>query len=592
MNMNIKISIITVCYNSGDCIEKSINSVINQDYKDIEYIIVDGNSQDNTKQIIANYSDAITKFISEPDHGIYNAMNKGVKLASGDYIYFLGSDDYLIDNKVISDVVNFITQHPKYEFVYGNIEVRSSTNSPYVHKPSKPEKVLEELICGCLPHQASFAHYSLFDSQKVGLFSEKYKSASDYEWFVKVAAFISENGNKLGYFDRLIASYNSEGTSSNIENALTEMFEIQNNIPIYQQESWLKFRIDKYQQILINPNGFWGLNRIKVDDNHNNSSEQKINDLQTEIKAMESSKFWKLRTAWFKLKKLFSLQSSTVTTPAKPTPISFNQEVSSLESSTVAISEEQDSTVIEQIRLDRELRAGDDPRRLEHFGFKMYSQSDEDGILEEIFKRIGIKSKIFVDFGAETGEENNSRYLLEQGWTGLWIESLPEYAQTIRNNQQKAINEGRLKFIEAIVTAENINSLIATAGITGEVDFLSVDIDSNDYYVYDAISVIQPRVVCLEHNHNYPPPMEWIMPYNPNYRWVSGSNYFGASIASFDKLARSKGMVLVGCGLYSANGFYIRQDLVSEAFSLPLTSARFFNPLNYEKIVSFPKGKF
>ncbi len=306
----MKISIITVCYNSDDYIKQSIESVINQDYKNIEYIIVDGNSQDNTKKIIANYSSGITKFISEPDHGIYNAMNKGVKLASGDYIYFLGSDDYLIDNQVISDVVNFINKNPKYEFVYGNIEVRSSTNSSYIHKPPKPDNVLEELICGCLPHQASFSHYSLFDSQKVGLFSEKYKSASDYEWFVKVATFISENGKQLGYFNRLIASYNSEGTSSNIENALTEMFEIQNNTPIYQQERWLKFRINKYQQVLISPNGYWELNRTKIDDNQGNSLERKINYLQTEIKAMESSKFWKLRTAWFKLKKLFGLTSS------------------------------------------------------------------------------------------------------------------------------------------------------------------------------------------------------------------------------------------------------------------------------------------
>ncbi|MBE9007105.1 glycosyltransferase [Fortiea sp. LEGE XX443] len=576
----MKVSIITVCKNADKYIEKAIKSVACQTYENIEYIIIDGDSQDRTKDIVSQNSNYISKFVTEPDNGIYAAMNKGINLASGDFIYFLGADDYLIDENVIDDVASFIKKNHKYEFIYGNIEVRSSTNnSPYIHKPPKPNYILEELICGCLPHQASFAQSSLFQNTKVGLFSEKYKTASDYEWFVKLAEFTAKNKEQLGYYDRVIASYNSEGISCNInnlENVLTEMFEVQNNREIYQSEYWLKRRINKYQQILIKPNGHWGLNRTEIANNQSDTLEQKINQLQaqlykyqSEIQAMESSKFWKLRTAWFKLKKIFGLTSNELVTPSNP-----------------------QNEIRERIKRDRQLRAGDDLQRLEHFGFKIYSQSDEDGIIEEIFNRIGVKSKIFVEFGAETGEENNSRYLLENGWTGLWIESLPEYAQAIRYNQKNAINEGRLKFIEAIVTAENINNLIESAGISGEIDFLSVDIDSNDYHVYDAISVIQPRVVCLEHNHCYPPPEEWIMPYNPNYRWVAGSKFFGASIASLEKLARSKDMVLVGCGLYSANGFYVRKDLINETFSSPFLSERFFNALNYEKIVSFPQGKF
>lgn len=305
----MKISIITVCHNASNWIKQSIESVIHQDYKNIEYIIIDGDSQDNTREIVERYSDAITKFISEPDHGIYNAMNKGIKIASGDYLYFLGSDDYLIDNSVISDVVDFIAKNPEHDFFYGNIEVRPSSQAPYIHKPPKPEFVLEELVCGCLPHQASFAHFSLFDKLKVGLFNEHYNSASDYEWFVKLASFVFEEGKQFSYFDRTIASYNGEGTSSNIKSALTEMFEIQNNSPIYQRENWVKCRINKYQQILINPNGHWDLNRRGIDDYQNSELKEKIIFLETElfqsqmqIKAMKSSKFWKLRTLWFDIK--------------------------------------------------------------------------------------------------------------------------------------------------------------------------------------------------------------------------------------------------------------------------------------------------
>lgn len=139
-----------------------------------------------------------------------------------------------------------------------------------------------------------------------------------------------------------------------------------------------------------------------------------------------------------------------------------------------------------------------------------------------------MQSKIFVDFGAETGQENNSRYLLEKGWTGLWIEAMPESASALRYLHDMAIKDGSLKFVDAAVNADNINAIIEESGITGEIDFLSVDIDGNDYHVYDAISVIQPRVLCLEHNQAYPPPVEWVMPYNPEHLWTPGSTHYGA----------------------------------------------------------------
>ncbi len=244
-----------------------------------------------------------------------------------------------------------------------------------------------------------------------------------------------------------------------------------------------------------------------------------------------------------------------------------------------------------QIIADRIAYAGDHPLRLEHYGFKVFSQSDEDGIIHEVFRRIGTESEIFVDFGAESGVENNSRYLLEQGWRGLWIEAMPEYAPIIREGQKRFLASGQLKFVDAAVNAENINDLIRGAGITGEIDFLSIDIDGNDYHVFDAINVIRPRVVCLEHNQSHEPPADWVMPYNPQHRW-SGDAHYGASIVALERLARSKGYTLVGCSLYSPNGYYVRNDLVTEdRFSGPTTVQRFFHPCDYDKIVSFPRDE-
>jgi hypothetical protein len=239
---------------------------------------------------------------------------------------------------------------------------------------------------------------------------------------------------------------------------------------------------------------------------------------------------------------------------------------------------------------DRNARTQGDRSRLEWSGYKVYSQSDEDGIIAEIFRRIGTKHRTFVEFGCEVGLENNTRLLLQQGWRGLWIEGYPDYVPAVRANFAEQIAAGRLTFVEGYVNRDNINDLISNAGFRGEIDFLSIDIDSNDYHVFESIDVINPRVVCLEHNQNYPPGESWIMPYNPAYRWDSKSGIvdYGASISAFVDLAARKGYRLVGCGLYSPNGFYVRDDLLADHFSRPFSAERLFNPLVYEKIIRFP----
>lgn len=255
------ITIITVSFNAKKNIQNSIDSITSQNAKNIEYIVVDGNSQDGTQEILRGQEKIIDKLLIEPDDGIYNAMNKALNLASGDYIYFLGSDDYLIDKFVIDEVTSFIYDNHFPLFIYGNIEVRPREGKSYIHKPSPPEKVLDELITGCLPHQASFAHKSLFQNEEIGVFNENYKSAADYEWFLKLASFADKTSHSLIYYDRIIASYNADGRSSNLEIALEEMFKIQNKIPIYQSLFWMQRRIETYQNIIMKPNGHWNLQR-------------------------------------------------------------------------------------------------------------------------------------------------------------------------------------------------------------------------------------------------------------------------------------------------------------------------------------------
>src|SRR5262245_30025076 len=138
-----------------------------------------------------------------------------------------------------------------------------------------------------------------------------------------------------------------------------------------------------------------------------------------------------------------------------------------------------------------------DPKRLLRYGFKLYSQNDEDGILQEIFRRIGTGNRTFVEFGVETGIECNTVKLLVEGWRGLWIDGSNANVAQIQTNFLSFVRDGRLKAIPSFITAENINSLIAQGGIKGDIDLLSVDIDRNDYWVWQAIEVVKPRVVVI-----------------------------------------------------------------------------------------------
>ena len=170
-----------------------------------------------------------------------------------------------------------------------------------------------------------------------------------------------------------------------------------------------------------------------------------------------------------------------------------------------------------------------EPKRLVRHGFKVYSQSDEDGIIQEIFKRIGTTSRTFIEFGVETGVECNSVKLLVEGWNGLWIEAAPQYVVEIQNHFGPFLAQSTLRLSQNLITAENINTVFEQAGMSGDIDLLSIDIDYNDYWVWKALTTVKPRVVVIEYNATLRPPMSLVVPYDPARVW-DGSNYFGASL--------------------------------------------------------------
>jgi glycosyltransferase involved in cell wall biosynthesis len=176
----MKLSIITVCYNSEKFIQTAIESVISQDYNDIEYIIIDGNSTDRTDEIINKYKDKISKFISGPDNGIFDAMNTGLKMATGDFVGFLNSDDLYINNSVLSTVMGCFKKYA-CDIVYGDI---------YYVRQENPDSIIrkwktKEFIPGSFkngwhpPHPAFFVSNHIY--KKYGYFDLNFKLAADFE---------------------------------------------------------------------------------------------------------------------------------------------------------------------------------------------------------------------------------------------------------------------------------------------------------------------------------------------------------------------------------------------------------------------------
>lgn len=218
-----------------------------------------------------------------------------------------------------------------------------------------------------------------------------------------------------------------------------------------------------------------------------------------------------------------------------------------------------------------------DPKRLLRHGFKVYSQHDEDGIIQEIFRRIGAPMRTFVEFGVETGVECNTVKLLIEGWRGLWIEANAQACKAIGSTFDPFLKDRRLTLTQSLVTAENINALLESAGFKGEIDLLSIDIDFNDYWVWKAIEAINPRVVTIEYNAGLRPPMSVTVPYQPN-RGGDGTNFFGASLEALVRLGRTKNYRVVGCNISGSNAFFVRDDLCADHFIEPATAEEHYEP--------------
>lgn len=205
-----RVTIITVSYNSADTISDTIKSVLSQSYKNIEYIIIDGSSTDGTFEIVQSYGNKVSKFISQPDNGMYDAMNKGIRLATGDIIGILNSDDFFYDNYVIEKVVKSF-QENNIDAVIGDVQfVNPQKTSRTVRYYSSKYFNIRKFRFGFMPaHPGFYVKREFFE--KFGYYKTKYRIAADFELLIR---FLYVNKIKYKYLEMPFVSMRTGGVSN------------------------------------------------------------------------------------------------------------------------------------------------------------------------------------------------------------------------------------------------------------------------------------------------------------------------------------------------------------------------------------------
>lgn len=200
--------------------------------------------------------------------------------------------------------------------------------------------------------------------------------------------------------------------------------------------------------------------------------------------------------------------------------------------------------------------------RIQEAEFKVFSQFGDDGIIQYLLHHLAIQSETFIEFGVEDYRESNTRFLLlNNNWKGLVLDQDEAAIQSIQRDSLYLLHD--LTAAAAFIERDNINQLFTRYGFTGDIGLLSIDIDGNDYWVWDAINVVNPVVVVAEYNSLLGDSHALVVPYDPSFyrtRAHYSNMYYGASLKAFCLLAAKKGYAFVGSNSMGNNAYFVRQD--------------------------------
>ncbi len=208
------------------------------------------------------------------------------------------------------------------------------------------------------------------------------------------------------------------------------------------------------------------------------------------------------------------------------------------------------------------LSGGEDINRYE---YSLFSQHGEDGIIRYLLSEVGIASRTFVEFGFGVVQNNSLRLVLNEDFQGLFIDGSEESC-SLFNRSAERLRLENVFAISRFLNVDNIQEIIRRGVLSGEIDFLSIDVDGNDYWFWGKIDCISPRIVCIEYNAGFGPDWSVTVAYDPDFRRFHkhpSGFYHGCSISALDKLGVKKGYRLVGCDSSGTNAFFLRADITA-----------------------------
>ena len=599
-----KLSVITVCLNCIETIELTLASIRQQTFDNVEHVVIDGGSADGSAEIIKTYQ--VDYFVSEPDDGIYHAMEKGVAAATGDVLIFLNSGDIFYDQKVCEDVVSFFNQ-TNSDIVFGDFcPYKINENDNYDHASFQPGKVCRLnsvtnrkcLKYRNIHHQALFYSRIIFD--KCSFFSKEWPQGSDYE--LNVQAMVKQC-LRAKYFNRVVTKFALGGVStSNFDKEREQIDKLKaiindkyfktpihcdENEYIYRQEIFNRTKLKQflmktlpYRFVKLILNRFVTLIINELDRRldftiRTDSIYEQVEKLTSVISNQRESiiglhlKIDNQRESIIGLHLKIDNQRESI--------IGLHLKIDNLHESIIGlhhkISKNRQQYLTLNTNIAKLLKAQfKDQMDINQAGYKVTSQFDEDGIIQYLIDQIYIPNRVFVEFGVENYTEANTIFLLEKdNWAGLVIDASAEYINQIK--QKEIYWKHNLKAKSAFVSCENINELILNAGISGDIGLLSIDIDGVDYWVWDAIKVISPRIVICEYNSIFGWNNRVTVPYDPNFDRTKkhySHLYAGASLGALADLADKKGYSLVASNTNGNNAFFVRNDCMNKIQAKPV----------------------
>ena len=215
-----------------------------------------------------------------------------------------------------------------------------------------------------------------------------------------------------------------------------------------------------------------------------------------------------------------------------------------------------------------------------HCEYSWLSQNGEDGIIRYLFEQIGYESRWLVEFGFGAKQCNALRLLLKEEFSGLLMDGSAENVDFFNFAARKHGIDDRALAVQAFITRGNLEELITSNGVPREIDFLSLDVDGNDYWLWETLECVSPRVVCIEYNAGLGPALRWTVPYDDafeRYEKHPSGFFHGASLAALESLGRRKGYYLIGCDSTGTNAFFLRNDVSIEGVQ-PLAPGEAFRP--------------